>query len=67
LRLSNIAETMAPQRIEARAEPLPSILGASMVRGAALPVVNLAAGVGTSIRRSSSRFAGKLRRGAKEG
>jgi chemotaxis signal transduction protein len=67
LRLSNIVETMTPQRIEALAGPLPFILGVSIVRSAALSVVNLGAVVGTSTRRSPSRFVGELGRGAKEG
>jgi purine-binding chemotaxis protein CheW len=56
LPLSEVVETMRPQPIEPLAGVPHFIIGVSIVRGAAVPVVDLGAVVGTIDSRSSSRF-----------
>jgi purine-binding chemotaxis protein CheW len=56
LPLSEVVETMRPQPVEPLAGVPPFIIGVSIVRGAAVPVVDLGAVVGTTDLRSSSRF-----------
>jgi purine-binding chemotaxis protein CheW len=56
IQLEHLTETMRPLPIEAVAGMPPFVLGLSVIRGAPVPVVDLAAAMGTSGSSAPSRF-----------
>lgn len=56
LPLADVVETMRSRPIEPLAASLPFIVGVSIVRGAAVPVVDLAAVIGATDPRAPTRF-----------